>query len=88
MEELKNTELNEETEVVEETKESKFKGAVSKMSTGIKKHGKKIAVAAAVVGVAVVTCVIKSKTGNGDCIVEDVLDLGVTDILDSDIITE
>lgn len=54
-EEIRNTEaMNEEVEVVEEVtemkEESKFGKVVSTIGNGVKKHGKKVAIGAAVVG--------------------------------------
>ena len=66
-------------EINEEAKESKFKNACAKVGAGIKKHGKKIAVGAAVIATGVVLYVLKGKIENPT---DKVIDDDVIDIID------
>ena len=63
-EEMKNVEF-EEVET-EEVMESKIKGFVNKIGTGLKKHGKKVAVIAAGVAIGFVGYALGSKHKSGD----------------------
>lgn len=72
MEEIKNVKAEEETtKVVDEVKESKGKKFISKVKSGIKKNGKKVACCAAIVAVVLVGCAIGAKRTCSD-VVDDI----------------
>ena len=66
---IKNNDIIEEKEINEEVvevKESKLKGIARKAGVGFKKHGKKIAAGAALLGVGLLGYALGHKTDGGD----------------------
>ena len=60
-----NNEIMDE-EMIEEVKESKFKGFMNKAGAGIKKHGKKVAGVAALAAVGMIGYALGHKSGDND----------------------
>ena len=83
-------ENNEVTEVATEVvKESKFKDVMTKVGTGIKKHGKKIAGVALVAVAGTVGYVLGVKSNLDDCdydveYQDEVVDANYSDVVDAE----